>query len=205
MKPGKSKKVVLFAGQDLSQWESLEGGKAPWDLEDGVMSVAVGSGDILTRETFADAWIHVEFKLPLELKAKGNSGVYIHNRYEIQILDSYGVEKLRTGSCGAVYKTHTPIVNACKAPGEWQKYDIIFRAPRFNNNDEVIEKARVTVLLNDQIVQNNVVIVPTGTRSDKPIIASGPLLLQDHGDPVQFRNIWIQHLPQDGSDSYGPG
>lgn len=203
-------KVVLFDGCDLSQWHHRNGRQASWSVENGVVTVSPGKGDILSNVTFADAFIHLEFCEPdmpqARGQAKGNSGVYLQGRYEIQVLDSYGVGIPGKGDCGAIYDQFAPLVNACKPAREWQTYDIIFRAARVDEaSGKVLENARVTVLQNGQVIHNNVVLLgPTGGALDHDVGRPGPLLLQDHGDPVQYRNIWLVHLPPKGSDTYEP-
>ncbi|NLN18162.1 MAG: DUF1080 domain-containing protein [Firmicutes bacterium] len=199
--------VVLFNGKDLNNWRQRNGQPATWTVEDGVMTVV--KGDILSEEKFRDAFIHLEFRVPdmpeATGQAKGNSGVYVQGRYEIQVLDSYGINIPGKGDCGAIYNQFAPLVNACKPALEWQSYDIIFRAARVNDEGEVIENARMTVLQNGQVIQNNVILMgPTGGAIDHNVGEPGPLLLQDHGDKVQYRNIWMVHLPLEGSDTYEP-
>ena len=199
--------VVLFNGKDLNNWRQRNGQPATWTVEDGVMTVV--KGDILSEEKFRDAFIHLEFRVPdmpeATGQAKGNSGVYVQRRYEIQVLDSYGINIPGKGDCGAIYNQFAPLVNACKPALEWQSYDIIFRAARVNDEGEVIENARMTVLQNGQVIQNNVILMgPTGGAIDHNVGEPGPLLLQDHGDKVQYRNIWMVHLPLEGSDTYEP-
>jgi len=191
-------RVWLFDGTGLEGWVAQEGGGAPdWTLHDGVMTVK--KGNIVSRQTFGDAHIHVEFACPdmpwREGQGKGNSGVYIHGAYEIQVLDSYGVEPPTDGDCAAIYGLQTPLCNACRPPEEWQTYDIVFRAPRIGGGGEVLEKARLTLLFNGAVVHNNLVLeraTPGGVTEE--IRAEGPLLLQDHGDPVRYRNVWLKRL-----------
>ncbi|MFW6437639.1 MAG: 3-keto-disaccharide hydrolase, partial [Armatimonadota bacterium] len=141
-----------------------------------------------------------------EGQAKGNSGVFLQGRYEIQVLDSYGWERPGLGDCGAIYNQHAPLVNACTPPEQWQSYDIIFRAPRLDEQGEVIEYPRMTVFQNGILIQNNAVLTgPTGGQLDEKVGEPGPLMLQDHGDLVSFRNIWLVHLPEESSSSYEPG
>jgi hypothetical protein len=187
--------TVLFDGKDLSAWLARNGGAAGWKVRGGYMEVVPGSGDILTKQTFGDFQLHLEFWLPYMPTARGqeraNSGVYLHGRYEVQILDSYGLQS-NDDDCGAIYKVAAPLVNACKKPQVWQKYDVAFRAPRFDAGGRLTEKPRVTVFQNGVLVQNNLEI-PTTTRGalDPGVSRSGPLLLQDHGNRVRYRNIWI--------------
>jgi hypothetical protein len=138
-------------------------------------------------------------------QAKGNSGVYLQGRYEIQVLDSYGINIPGKGDCGAIYNQFAPLVNACRPPMEWQTYDVIFRAPRLNEAGEVEEGVRLTVLQNGQVIHNNVQLPGvTGGAIDDRVGEPGPLLLQDHGNLVAYRNIWAVPLPLKGSDTYEP-
>lgn len=201
--------VILFNGKDVSNWRHRDGQPADWPVQDGVMTVGVGKGDILSEETFLDAFIHVEFSVPdmpeATGQAKGNSGVYVQGRYEIQVLDSYGINIPGKGDCGAIYNEFAPLVNACKPALEWQTYDIIFRAARLNEAGEVVENARITVFQNGKVIHNNVILPgPTGGALDHNEGQPGPLLLQDHGNLVRYRNIWLVHLPLKGSDTYEP-
>jgi len=196
--------VILFNGNDLKNWHKMGGGPAVWKVQDGVMTA--GGGDIESNETFTDAFIHVEFMEPDMPEAtgqeKGNSGVYVQSRYEIQVLDSYGIKVPGRGDCGAIYGQYAPLVNANKPPLQWQTYDIIFRAVRVDSSGKVIEPGRITVLQNDQVIQNNVELLGPTAAGDPNVGAPGPLLLQDHGTPLKFRNVWLVHLPLKGSDAY---
>lgn len=199
--------VILFNGRDVNNWHQRNGDPATWHVEDGVMTVV--KGDILSQETFRDAFVHLEFRVPdmpeATGQAKGNSGVFLQGRYEIQVLDSYGIHIPGKGDCGAIYDQFAPLVNACKPALEWQSYDIVFRAPRVNEAGEVTERARMTVLQNGQVIQNNVELPgPTGGAINHNVGEPGPLLLQDHRDKVQYRNVWMVHLPLEGSDIYEP-
>lgn len=202
--------VVLFDGRDLSAWRSLkDGGPAAWTVADGAATVQRGSGDIVSVETFEDAHIHLEFREPdmpeRTGQGKGNSGVYLQGRYEIQVLDSHGWKVPGKGDCGAVYDQFAPLVNACRPALQWQTYDIIFRAARVEPDGTVVENARITLLHNGIVVHNNVVVRGvTGGAMDRNVAQAGPLRLQDHGDPVSYRNIWLVHLPKQGSDQYAP-
>lgn len=201
--------VMLFNGRDVSNWYHRSGERATWPVAEGVITVGAGRGDILSDEKFLDAYIHLEWREPdmpwAKGQAKGNSGVYLQGRYELQVLDSYGINIPGKGDCGAIYNQYAPLVNACKPPLEWQTYDVIFRAARLDNSGRVVEPARVTVLQNGRVIHNNVVLLgPTGGAVDQNEGQPGPLLLQDHGDPVQYRNIWLVHLPLKGSDTYEP-
>ena len=202
-----SNAIILFNGKDLSNWTTRDGGAAGWEVENGVMTVVRGTGDIMTKENFTDFMLHLEFMTPdmpeATGQAKGNSGVFLQGRYELQVLDSYGIEVPGKGDCGAVYNQFAPLVNACKPPLQWQTYDVIFRASRVDDDGKVIEQARVTLLQNGMVIHNNVqTLGPTGGNIDDKLGKPGPLLLQDHGNPVKYRNIWIVPLPLKGSDKY---
>jgi hypothetical protein len=195
--------VILFNGKDLSNWHTRDGEPAGWQVEDGVMTVVKGTGDIVTDKKFTDFMLHVEWMEPDMPEAtgqgKGNSGVYLQGRYEIQVLDSFGLEPPGKGDCGAVYNQFAPLVNACKPALKWQTYDIVFRAARVDENAQ----ARITVIQNGKIIHNNVQVEgPTGGAMDDKVSEPGPLLLQDHGNPVKYRNVWIVPLPLKGSDEY---
>ena len=151
--------VILFDGTDLSNWTSLDGSEPSWQVEGDAMLVVPRSGDVISKETFTDHFVHVEFRCPdmpeATGQAKGNSGVFLQGRYEVQVLDSYGIEVPGMGDCGAIYNQFAPLVNACKPPLEWQTYDVIFRAPRFNDAGENVEGPRITVIQNGLVIINN--------------------------------------------------
>lgn len=199
--PPPSDAIVLFDGRDLSQWVTTDGQPAAWAVENGTM-VVNGTGSIRTKEGFGDCQLHIEWATPAEIQGegqgRGNSGVYLQSRYEVQILDSYTNETYFDGQAAALYKQHAPLVNASRKPGEWQTYDIIFRAPRFAEDGSVVEKARISVLHNGVLVQNHVELLGTTTHQGTPSYQQHPekqpLMLQDHGNPVRFRNIWIRRL-----------
>jgi hypothetical protein len=194
--------IVLFDGSDLSNWVNNKGEAAKWDVKDGAMTVVPGTGGIQTKQGFGDVQLHIEWRSPSVVKGegqgRGNSGVFLMGRYEIQVLDSYENHTYPNGQAASVYKQHIPLVNATRKPGEWQTYDIIFTAPRFNEQGRVSHPARVTVIHNGVLVQNNIEIwgttqyigLPTYTKHEDKL----PLGLQDHGDLVSFRNIWIREL-----------
>ncbi len=199
----------LFNGSDLSNWRTREGGTAEWSVDDGAMTVVPGAGDIVTQETFNDFQLHLEFCLPLMADAKGqaraNSGVFLQGRYEIQVLDSYGWDVPGKGDCGGIYDQFAPLINANLPPEQWQTYDVVFRAARVNGSGTVENNARISVIHNGIAIQNNVELEgPTGGALDQNVAAAGPLLLQDHGNLVQYRNIWAVELPEVGSDIYEP-
>ena len=200
--------VILFNGKDVHNWTTREGEPAGWKVEDGVLHAVPRTGDIMTRECLTDFFLHLEFRCPdmpeATGQAKGNSGVFLQGRYEIQVLDSYGLSIPGMGDCGAIYNQFAPLVNACKPPMEWQSYDVAFRAPRVRDG-EVDEGVRVTVLHNGQVILNNAQLPGvTGAAIDEEVGEPGPLLLQDHGDLVAYRNIWAVSLPLEGSDTYEP-
>lgn len=194
--------VVLFDGSDLSAWESVEGGEAAWQVEDGYLEVVPGTGDIRTKEGFGDVQLHVEWSAPDppvgEGQDRGNSGIFLMGRYEVQVLDSYANETYPDGQAAAIYGQHPPSVNAMRPPGEWQVYDIVFHRPRFDEGGELIRPATVTVLHNGILVQDHVELTgPTAHRARPPYAAHPrrlPISLQDHGHPVRFRNIWLREL-----------
>ena len=187
--------IVLFDGKDLSKWQSLNGGAAPWKLVDGAMEVKGGS--IRTKEEFGDVQLHVEWATPKEVKGegqeRGNSGVYLQGRYEIQVLDSYENKTYPNGQAGAFYNNFPPLVNASRGPGEWQTYDIIFRGPK--KKDGEVVPGSFTVLHNGVLVQDHVPVkAATTAAAFSDAAPEGPLMLQDHGNPVRFRNIWVRRL-----------
>ena len=193
---------MLFNGKDLSRWRGKDGGAAKWKVRDGYVEVAPGTGDITTSDKFGDVQLHIEWATPPvpkgEGQERGNSGVFLMDRYEVQVLDSYDNKTYFHGQAGSVYKQYAPLVNASRPPGQWQTYDIIFRAPRFDEQGKAIERARVTVLHNGVLIQNNVEIFGN-TYNDRPAVYTAhaplePLRLQDHGNPVRYRNIWIRRL-----------
>lgn len=192
--------IVLFGGEDLSGWTG-RGGRAQWKVEDGFMEVN-GTGDIQSREQFGDCQLHIEWATPETVSGtsqeRGNSGVFLMGRYEIQVLDSFDNPSYADGQAAAVYGQSPPLVNASRGPGEWQSYDIIFTAPRFGRDGELVEPAYVTVVHNGVLVQNHVKILGPTQHRRAPVYtkhdATGPLQLQDHGNPVRYRNIWVRKL-----------
>lgn len=194
--------IVLFDGTDLSQWQSRDGSEAGWKVENGYMEVVAKTGDIKTKQTFGDIQLHLEFASPAEVvgdsQGRGNSGVFLCDKYEIQVLDGYDNPTYADGTTAALYGQYPPMVNACKPPGEWQSYDIFFEAPRWNG-DDLESPAFVTVMLNGVLVHHHQVSDgPTGHRNvcnyDTPHPSVGSLRLQDHGNPVRYRNIWIREV-----------
>ena len=196
--------IVLFDGKNLDAWESEKtpGEPAPWKLVDGAAVVVPKAGGIKTKQAFGDVQLHVEWRTPTEIVGKsqgrGNSGVFLMGLYEVQVLDSYENPTYVNGQAGSVYKQHPPLVNVTRKPGEWQTYDIIWEAPRFGADGKLTRPAYVTVLHNGVLVQNHSELTgPTQWRGKSPFKAHPaklPLALQEHGNPVQYRNIWIREL-----------
>lgn len=187
--------IVLFDGVHLDAWNGVKG----WVIEDG--AATIGS-TVTSKQKFGDCQLHLEFATPAEVQGegqgRGNSGIYLMNRYEVQILDSYENKTYFDGQCAAIYKQRPPLVNACRKPGEWQTYDIIFTAPRFHEDGALKSPAYITVLHNGVLVQNHFELLG-GTFYDRPPSYSPhadrePLLLQYHGNPVRVRNIWVRDL-----------
>lgn len=205
---------VLFAGTDTDVWEHADAGKGidtemtedrrpiRWKVVDGALVVTPGSGDIRTREVFGDVQLHLEFRTLAQPTGEGqgasNSGVFLMERYELQVLDSYRNTTYVNGQAAAVYKQYAPLVNASRPPGEWQSYDILFLAPRFAADGRLLSPARMTVLHNGVLVQHDVALqgatVYQGQPKYEAHAAQLPLRLQDHGDAVAFRNIWIRAI-----------
>jgi hypothetical protein len=190
--------IVLFEGKDLSKWRAQGGGEPKWKLADGCVETTQ-TGGIFTKEEFGDCQLHVEWAAPTvpkgEGQGRGNSGVYLQGRYEIQVLDCYNNKTYPNGQAGAFYGHSAPLVNACRKPGEWQAYDIIFHVPK-KAADGKIAPGSFTVLHNGVLIQDH---VPVDGRSTTAapltgVVEKGPLFLQDHGNPVRYRNIWIRPL-----------
>lgn len=192
--------VVLFDGKSLANWRGRNGA-AQWKLENGYIEVVPGTGDIWTVEEFGDCQLHVEWCEPTVIKGegqgRGNSGVFLMGRYEIQVLDCYENPTYADGTTGAIYGQWPPLVNACRKPGEWQQYDIVWLAPRFEGH-RLIRPAYVTVFQNGIVIHHYTMLIgPTTHRAVEPYHPHppvGPLKLQDHGDLVRFRNIWYRPL-----------
>jgi len=194
--------IVLFDGSDLSHWRQVDGSGAKWRVENGAFTVAAGSGNIETRDGFGDVQLHIEWRTPAVVKGegqgRGNSGVFLQKRYEVQVLDSHDNRTYSNGQAASIYKQHIPLVNASRGPGEWQVYDIVFRAPRFTADGALQSPAYLTVFHNGVLVQNHVELTGPTEYIGTPVYQAHPpklpLELQDHGNPVSFRNIWIREL-----------
>jgi hypothetical protein len=202
--------IVLFDGRNLDAWEPARAGTGRlWSIVDGALVVPAGRpGDLRTKRAFGDVQLHVEWRAPAEVKGssqdRGNSGVFFMGLYELQILDSSNNETYVNGQAGSIYKEHAPLVNAARAPGEWQSFDIVFIAPRFTADGKLASPARLTAFHNGVLVQHDVALTgptpngPTFHQSTLPPYQAHapqlPLMLQDHLNPVAFRNIWIREL-----------
>lgn len=205
--------VLLFNGKNLDEWESVNnpGEPAKWKVADDVITVDKTTGNIQTKKKFTDYQLHIEYRVPANItgtgQARGNSGIFLasigkgDDGYELQVLDNYNNATYVNGQAGSIYKQTAPLVNACKKPGEWQAYDVIWTAPRFNDDGSVKSPARVTVIHNGVLVQNNTELKgPTryiGKASYEKAHGPSPIKLQSHGDksePLSFRNIWVREL-----------
>ncbi len=194
--------VVLFGGTDLSMWQSRDGGAPTWTVEKGYVEVNPRTGNIQTKDEFGSVQLHLEFACPADVRGssqgRGNSGVFLMGKYEVQVLDGYDNPTYSDGTTGAIYGQFPPLVNATRPPGDWQVYDIVFEAPEYTG-DALEKPAYLTVFLNGVVLHNRKEAMgPTGHRNassyDTPHGPLGPLMLQDHGDPVRYRNIWIRPL-----------
>ena len=193
--------IVLFDGTDLSKWRDGKGGPARWAVQDGAMVVVPKTGTHQTIDEFGDVQLHIEFATPAVVAGsgqdRGNSGVFLMGRYELQVLDSYNNPTYPDGQAGAIYGQFPPLVNASRPPGQWQSYDIVFTAPRFNG-DTLVSPARMTVLHNGVLIQKDAVLiggtVHRAVGTYKPHPEAGPIQLQDHGNPTKFRNSWVRRL-----------
>ncbi|MFO7695040.1 MAG: DUF1080 domain-containing protein [Vicinamibacterales bacterium] len=194
--------IVLFDGKDLSGWTTSKGAPAKWVVKDGYMEAVKGAGSIQTTRTFGDCQLHVEWASPAPPvgsgQDRGNSGVFLMNTYEVQVLDSYQSKTYADGMAASLYGQYPPLVNVTRKPGEWQVYDIVFRAPRFGQNGGVVSRARITVIHNGVVVHDAQELSgPTAHKARPPYKAHAdrlPIGLQDHSHPVRFRNIWLREL-----------
>jgi hypothetical protein len=199
--------VVLFDGSEASQanWTDTKGQLSRWVFRDGYMECVRGAGYIQSKQQFGSCQLHLEFATPSRVsgssQGRGNSGVFLQGQYEVQVLDSYDNETYPDGQCGALYGRAVPLVNACRKPGEWQTYDIIYHRPFFDKDGNVTRKATFTVFQNGVLIQDHVELtggtgwINAHTVTDyKPHGDKGPLQLQDHNNPVRYRNIWVREL-----------
>ncbi len=203
--------IVLFDGKDMSAFVKGE----DWKVEDGC--AIADKHDISTKQSFGDCQVHLEWAEPAKVEGsgqgRGNSGVFMAGQYEIQVLDSYNNDTYYDGQCAAIYKQHPPMVNACRKPGEWQTYDIIWEGPRFDEQGKLLKPAYVTVLQNGVVVQNHFKLLGQTSYVEKPHYvphpAKMPIALQFHGNPVRFRNIWVREIKdivgKPGNHPHHPG
>jgi hypothetical protein len=193
--------VVLFDGKDLSKWQKRDGAPAGWKVENGYMEVVAKTGNIRTRDAFGDCQLHLEWAAPVKIEGesqgRGNSGVFLMGIYEVQVLDCYENPTYADGLTAAIYGQFPPLVNACRKPGEWQTYDIVWAGPRFQG-ERLVRPARITVIHNGIVVHHDRELI--GPTTHRAVLAyaphpeTGPLELQDHGNPVRYRNVWYRPL-----------
>ncbi|MCG8309512.1 MAG: DUF1080 domain-containing protein [Cytophagales bacterium] len=193
--------IILFDGKDLNEWVNSKGGPAEWIVEEDAMTVKPKTGAIKSKLKFSDFQLHIEWRAPSEIvgegQGRGNSGIFMMEKYELQVLDSYESKTYSNGQAGSIYKQSIPLVNACKGPGEWQTYDVIFMAPEFTEQGTLKSPARITVLHNGILIQNNFELKGPTEYNRLPKYEAhgkGSITLQDHGNPVSYRNIWIREL-----------
>jgi len=193
--------IVLFDGSNFNEWEHLNGNPVKWNLEDGAMTVVRRTGGIRTKKKFGSIQLHIEWRTPSEVtgegQGRGNSGVFLQEIYEIQVLDSYQNSTYVNGQAGSVYKQSIPLVNASRPPGVWQTYDIIYHTPVFKNDGSFEVPPTVTVLHNGVLIQDHFKLLGTTENVGHPKVIphqNGSIMLQDHSDPVSYRNIWIREL-----------
>ena len=208
IKPGKGNKppldaVILFDRGNLNQFSSVkENSSVPWKVSGAIFTVVPGTGNIQTKQYFGDIQLHIEFKIPRsaikrEGQKSGNSGIYFMGKYEVQVLNSFENETYPKGQAGAVYEQYPPLVNASLKPGKWQFYDIVFKAPEFNNNGNMIKPPYLTVFHNGVLIQSHVEVLGPTTSYNKELpekAAKGPIMLQEHNNDVSYRNIWVREL-----------
>ena len=196
--------IVLFDGKDLSEWTHGDGKDARWKVKDGYMEVAQRSGGLMTRKKFGSCQLHIEWASPGKVRGKGqgrgNSGVYLMSTYEVQVLDSYRNKTYPDGQAASAYGQNPPLVNASRPPGEWQTYDIIFHRPKFKDR-KLVRKATLTIFHNGVLVQDHFELWGASTHARvaryRPHADRLPLKLQDHRDPVRYRNVWIRELQEE--------
>jgi hypothetical protein len=204
--------ILLFDGKDIDEWVTADStnSKAKWKVEDNILTVNKGTGNIQTKRTFTNYQLHIEWRIPSNItgsgQGRGNSGIFLASTgigdagYELQVLDSYNNQTYVNGQAGSIYKQFPPLVNACRKPGEWQSYDIVWTAPVFNEDGTLQSTARVTVIHNGILIQNNIELKGETRYIGAPFYkkhGASPVKLQAHGDksePLSFRNIWIRPL-----------
>lgn len=189
--------IVIFNGKDLSGFKGLDNAEPKWKLGDGFMETTQ-TGGLMTKQEFGDCQIHIEWASPSHVEGdgqgRGNSGVYVMGRYEIQVLDSYNNKTYPNGQAGAFYGHNAPLVNVCRKPGEWQSYDIVFHTPK--EADGKVQPGSFTVFQNGVLIQDHIPVPAEGTAGApiEKLSATGPIYLQDHGNPVRYRNMWVRKL-----------
>ncbi len=193
--------IILFDGSSLEGWEAEDGSPTKWKLEDGAMISQKEAGYIVSKLKHGSIQLHIEWRTPSEVvgegQGRGNSGIFLQGKYELQVLDSYNNRTYSNGQAGSIYKQTMPMVNACRGPGEWQTYDIIYHAPTFTSGHEFEKHPYITVLHNGVLIQDHTKIQGTTPYKGPPVVDQhwqGPLKLQDHGNPVEYRNIWMRPL-----------
>ncbi len=194
--------IILFDGVDLSKWQDRKGNPPRWEVKDGAVTVVKKTGPMVTKDSFGDCQLHIEWRTPTEIagdgQKRGNSGVFLSDRYEVQVLDSYDNSTYVNGQAGSIYKQYIPLVNASRKPGEWQSYDIIYMAPRFHEDGTLKTPGYFTVFHNGVLVHNHVELqgltANRGVPTWEPHPVKQPISLQDHNDPVSYRNIWLREL-----------
>ncbi|HEX5171637.1 MAG TPA: DUF1080 domain-containing protein [Cyclobacteriaceae bacterium] len=196
--------IVLFNGKNLDEWVSADDGSAAkWTLKDGAVTVAPGKKDMKTKREFGDMQLHIEWRSPEVVdpskvsQGRGNSGIFLQERYEVQVLDNYENKTYINGQAGSIYKQQVPLANACKKPGEWQIYDIIYTAPRFDDDGRAVIPAYVTVIHNGVLLLNHATIWGSTQYIGFPLYekhGKASIKLQDHGNLVSYRNIWVREL-----------
>ncbi|MBK8516312.1 MAG: DUF1080 domain-containing protein [Saprospiraceae bacterium] len=193
--------AIILLDENNCSWTKQDGSPIEWTINNGIMTVKPGSGGIYSGQKFEDCHLHIEWRSPIIIKGegqgRGNSGIFLQSLYEVQVLDSYNNETYFNGQAGSIYKQHPPLANACTKSGEWNVFDIIYRAPKFDYTGEKIESGRITVIHNGIVIQNNVQIFGTTPNSGfpkNPVHHGAPLMLQDHSDLVSYRNIWVRRL-----------
>jgi hypothetical protein len=193
--------AIVLLGDGILDFEHSNGEPVKWDFTGGVLTAKARTGSINSKREFGDCQLHIEWRSPVEVRGesqgRGNSGLFLQGLYEVQILDNYGNETYANGAAGSIYKQSAPLVNPIRKPGEWNTYDVIYTAPLFSENGKLVREGRITVIFNGVLVQNNTPIRGTTEYIGHPRMiehGKGPIILQDHGNPVAFRNIWIREL-----------